>query len=166
MTWDFVEASPLRAGLALSAVVKKIANSLARLPAGLAGRSYQRSCESWSPRSGCSIVATDPPYYANVGYADLSDFFYVWLRRMLKTVFPDVFATLMVPKDEELIANPFRHGGKEGANRFFLDGMTNAMGRLAANGHADYPIVVYYAARQADRGRGRESPKTGLGNLS
>ena len=154
MTWDFVEASPLRAGLALSAVVKKIADSLARLPAGLAGRSFQESCENWSARSGCSIVATDPPYYANVGYADLSDFFYVWLRRVLKTVFPDVFATLMVPKDEELVANPFRHGGKKGADRFFLDGMTNAMGRLAENGHVDYPIVVYYAARQTDKGRG------------
>ena len=88
------------------------------------------------------------------GYADLSDFFYVWLRRVLKTVLPDVFATLMVPKDEELVANPFRHGGRKGADRFFLDGMTSAMGRLAENGHADYPIVVYYAARQTDKGRG------------
>ena len=160
MTWDFAEASPLQGGLALSAVVMKIADSLSRLPTGLVGRSYQGSCGNWSPRSGPPIVATDPPYYANVGYADLSDFFYVWLRRVLKTIFPDVFATLMVPKDEELVANPYRHGGRKGADRFFLDGMTKAMGRLAANSHADYPIVIYYAARQADRARGSGRSKT------
>ena len=87
-----------------------------------------------SPSSNCSclarqrcyskVVSTDPPYYDNIGYADLSDFFYVWLRRSLKPVFPDLFATLAVPKAEELVATPYRHGSKEKAEAFFLDGMT------------------------------------------
>ena len=66
------------------------------------------------------VVSTDPPYYDNIGYADLSDFFYVWLRRSLKSVFPDLFATLAVPKAEELVATPYRHGSKEKAEAFFL----------------------------------------------
>ena len=76
------------------------------------------------------LVSTDPPYYDNIGYADLSDFFYVWLRRSLGSVFPDLFATMAVPKTEELIATSYRHGSKEKAEAFFLDGMTDAMQRL------------------------------------
>ena len=84
------------------------------------------------------FVSTDPPYYDNIGYADLSDFFYVWLRRSLKPVFPDLFATLAVPKAEELVATPYRHGGKEKAEAFFLDGMTQAMHRLAEQAHPPF----------------------------
>ena len=87
------------------------------------------------------IVSTDPPYYDNIGYADLSDFFYVWLRRSLKPVFPDLFATLAVPKAEELVAAPYRHGGKEQAEAFFLDGMTQAMHRLAEQAHPAFPVT-------------------------
>ena len=76
------------------------------------------------------IVSTDPPYYDNIGYADLSDFFYVWLRRSLRLVFPELFATMSVPKEEELVATPYRHGGKEKAEQFFLAGMTQAMRQL------------------------------------
>ena len=81
------------------------------------------------------VVSTDPPYYDNIGYADLSDFFYVWLRRALKPSLPDLFATIAVPKAEELVATPYRHGGKEKAEAFFLDGMTQAMHRLAKQAH-------------------------------
>ena len=77
------------------------------------------------------VVSTDPPYYDNIGYADLSDFFYVWLRRSLKPLVPELFTTLAVPKAEELVATPARHGGKQRAESFFLDGMTRAMNRLA-----------------------------------
>ena len=77
------------------------------------------------------VVSTDPPYYDNVCYADLSDFFYVWLRRSLKGVFPDLFSTLAVPKSEELVATSYRHGSKQEAEIFFLNGMTQAMHRLA-----------------------------------
>ena len=90
---------------------------------------------SLQSRSTAKVVSTDPPYYDNIGYADLSDFFYVWLRRSLRPVFPDLFATLAVPKAEELVATPYRHGNKKKAEAFFLAGMTEAMRRLAEQTH-------------------------------
>ena len=96
------------------------------------------------------VVSTDPPYYDNIGYADLSDFFYVWLRRSLKPIFPDIFATLAVPKAEELIATPYRHESKEQAEAFFLDGMTSAMHNLAEQSHPAFPVTIYYAFKQSE----------------
>jgi putative DNA methylase len=100
--------------------------------------------------SDAKVVSTDPPYYDNVGYADLSDFFYVWLRRSLKSVFRDLFSTLAVPKAEELVATPYRHGSKEKAEAFFLNGMTQAMHRLAEQAHPAFPVTIYYAFKQAE----------------
>ena len=96
------------------------------------------------------LVSTDPPYYDNIGYADLSDFFYVWLRRSLRSVFPDLFATLAVPKAEELVATPYRHGSKEKAEAFFLNGMTLAVQRLAEQAHPGFPVTIYYAFKQSE----------------
>lgn len=96
------------------------------------------------------LVSTDPPYYDNIGYADLSDFFYVWLRRSLRPSFPELFATLAVPKAKELVATPYRHGSKEAAETFFLDGMTQAMRRLAEQAHTAFPVTIYYAFKQAE----------------
>lgn len=96
------------------------------------------------------IVSTDPPYYDNIGYADLSDFFYLWLRRSLRPVFPNLFATLAVPKAEELVATPYRHGTKDKAEAFFLDGMTRVMKRLADRAHPSVPVTIYYAFKQAE----------------
>jgi putative DNA methylase len=96
------------------------------------------------------LVSTDPPYFDNIGYADLSDYFYVWLRPMLKTIFPDLFATLAAPKAEELIATPYRHGSKVKAEEFFLSGMTQAMRRLAEQAHPAYPVTIYYAFKQTE----------------
>src|SRR5690606_23924285 len=87
------------------------------------------------------VVSTDPPYYDNIGYADLSDFFYVWMRRNLRETFPSLFATVAVPKDEELVATPYRHGNKEGAEKFFLDGMTDAMRNVAVQAHPVFPVT-------------------------
>ena len=98
------------------------------------------------------LISTDPPYYDNVGYADLSDFFYVWLRRSLRPVLPELFATLAVPKAEELVATPYRHGNKEKAEIFFLDGMTRAMHHLAERAHPTMPVSIYYAFKQSERG--------------
>jgi putative DNA methylase len=97
------------------------------------------------------VISTDPPYYDNIGYADLSDFFYVWLRRNLKPIFPSLYATLAVPKAEELVATPYRHGGKNQAETFFLDGMTSAMHNLAVQAHSAYPVTIYYAFKQAEK---------------
>ena len=96
------------------------------------------------------VVSTDPPYYDNIGYADLSDFFYVWLRRTLKPVFPDLFATLAVPKADELVATPYRHGGREAAESFFLGGMTGALRQLCEQAHPGFPVTIYYAFKQAE----------------
>jgi putative DNA methylase len=97
------------------------------------------------------IGSTDPPYYDNIGYADLSDFFYVWLRRSLKNIFPSLFATLAVPKSEELVATPYRHGNKEKAEKFFLDGMDacNApVGRAVASGLPSHHLLRVQAVRK------------------
>ena len=101
--------------------------------------------------SSSRVISTDPPYYDNIGYADLSDFFYVWLRRPMKPVFPDLFATLAVPKAEELVATPYRHGSKEKAETFFLAGMGQAMRRLAEQTHPGFPVTIYYAFKQSEK---------------
>lgn len=100
--------------------------------------------------SSGKAVSTDPPYYDNIGYADLSDFFYVWLRKSLKQTFPSLYATLAVPKSEELVATPYRHGGTEQAEAFFLEGMTRAMHSLAEQVHPALPVTIYYAFKQAE----------------
>ena len=96
------------------------------------------------------VVSTDPPYYDNIGYAELSDYFYVWLRKSLKPIFPGLYATLAVPKAEELVATPYRHGGKAEAEAFFLDGMTKAISNLAEQAHPAFPVTIYYAFKQAE----------------
>ncbi len=100
--------------------------------------------------SKAKYVSTDPPYYDNIGYADLSDFFYMWQRRSLRSVFPELLSTISVPKAEELVATPFRHGTKQKAERFFLDGMTKAMHNLAVQAHPGAPITIYYAFKQSE----------------
>ena len=111
--------------------------------------------------SSGKIISTDPPYYDNIGYADLSDFFYVWLRRSQRTVFPDLLATLEVPKVEELIATAYRHGSKEKAEVFFLDGMTKAFRLLAQQEHSAFPVTIYYAFKQSEAGGDDGTTNTG-----
>lgn len=155
MTWDFAEGNPFgksSSGFAECAevVAKVIAISLAPYEAK-EGIAIQRNAAAEFPREWRSpVISTDPPYYDNIGYADLSDFFYVCLRRVLRGSFPDLFATLVVPKDEELVATPYRHGGKKEAEVFFLDGMTEAMHRIAESAHPAFPTTIYYAFKQSE----------------
>ena len=128
--------------------------------ATVAGHSVQSDAQQQAI-SADKIVSTDPPYYDNVPYADLSDFFYVWLRRSLRPVFPDLFATLAVPKVEELVAFAYRHNGKAGAEAFFLDGMTQAMHRLAEQTHLAFPVTIYYAFKQAESDVAEGTASTG-----
>ena len=150
MVWDYAEANPLSesSGNVLLGV-EQASRMLQALGIGLPAFSLQEDAGSQTT-SADKVISTDPPYYDNIGYADLSDFFYVWLRRSLKPVFPDLFATLAVPKAEELVATPGRHGGKEKAEAFFLDGMTQAMHRLAEQAHPLFPVTIYYAFKQAE----------------
>ncbi len=149
MAWDFPEVNPFGGaagdfGATTTAVGKTISSAL-ELPSHV----FQEDAQTQS-LSMSKVVSTDPPYYDNIGYADLSDFFYVWLRRSLRTVFPDLFATLAVPKAEELVATPYRHGGKERAEAFFLNGMTQAMHRISVQAHPAFPVTIYYAFKQAE----------------
>ena len=96
------------------------------------------------------VVSTDPPYYDNIAYADLSDFFYVWMRHNLKTIYPSLFSTIATPKEEELVAAPYRHNGKENAELFFLKGMTKVMSNIANISNQAFPVTIYYAFKQSE----------------
>lgn len=103
------------------------------------------------------MISTDPPYYDNIGYSDLSDFFYVWLRRSLRDVHPSILSTMLVPKSDELVANPYRHHGKDGAQKFFEDGFREVFQTARISASVDYPIAIYYAFKQQDSAFGGES---------
>jgi putative DNA methylase len=150
MAWDYPEISPFSSGLEFTAIADGICKSLESLPVNSTGTSFQHDSASLPIAKHSIFVSTDPPYYDNIGYADLSDFFYVWLRRSLRLVFPSLFATIAVPKSEELVATPYRHGSKEAAEAFFLDGMTRAMSRLAEYAHPACPVTIYYAFKQSE----------------
>ena len=161
MVWDYAESNPLSdsSGNFEGGIVSIVAGlaSMAPIASGYAKQSDAQTQEVASAK----VISTDPPYYDNIGYADLSDFFYVWLRRSMKSVFPDLFTTLAVPKVEELVATPYRHGGKEKAEAFFLDGMTQAMHRLAVQAHPAFPVTIYYAFKQAESDGGDGTTNTG-----
>jgi putative DNA methylase len=161
MTWDYAEANPMCASSGnWMAMVDWTWKALETTPACAAGFAAQSDSQTQSVSSN-KVVSTDPPYYDNIGYADLSDFFYVWMRRALRPVFPDLFATMAVPKAEELVATPYRHGSKEKAETFFLDGMTQAMHRLAEQAHPAYPVTIYYAFKQSESDGGDGTTNTG-----
>lgn len=150
MVWDYAEANPMcESSGNWMAMVDWTWKALETVPARSTGWAGQADAQTQSVSAG-KVVSTDPPYYDNIGYADLSDFFYVWLRRSLRYILPDVFSTLAVPKTEELVATPYRHGGKENAEKFFLDGMTEAMTRLVELAHPAFPITIYYAFKQSE----------------
>ncbi|MCZ7570813.1 MAG: DUF1156 domain-containing protein [Ardenticatenaceae bacterium] len=150
MVWDYAEVNPL-AGAAgdVTVSLSGIARVIGDCSALKVGIITQEDARTQMVAAGMT-VSTDPPYYDNIGYADLSDFFYVWLRRSLRSVFPDLFATLAVPKAEELVAMPYRHGSKDSAEKFFLDGMRQAMHRLAEQAHPAFPVTIYYAFKQSE----------------
>jgi putative DNA methylase len=150
MVWDFADLNPFAgAGGDFLGIVDGAVKTLYNSPPPARGSADQADAAT-QKSSTDRIVSTDPPYYDNIGYADLSDFFYVWLRKSLRPVFPELFATLAVPKAEELVATPYRHGSKEKAETFFLNGMTQAMQRLAEQSHPAFPVTIYYAFKQSE----------------
>jgi putative DNA methylase len=150
MVWDFAETSPLNdsAG-AVYFGIEYLSKALELFDPKAEGHVVQADAASQSV-SVEKLVSTDPPYFDNVGYSDLSDFFYVWLRKSMKPLFPELFATIAAPKAEELIASAYRHGGHEGAEMFFLSGMTGAMSRIGAQSHPAFPVTIYYAFKQSE----------------
>lgn len=150
MVWDFADLNPFAgAGGDFEGIVeaaqKVLQASLTIAPGHSAQADAATQLISWD-----KVISTDPPYYDNIGYADLSDYSYVWLRQTMRHVFPDLFATVAVPKAEELVATPYRHGSKEKAETFFLDGMTRAMRRLVEQTHPAFPVTIYYAFKQSE----------------
>ncbi len=148
MAWDFCELNPLAdVGGAWSRSLKIVSESFEGLGRGAPAVVVQRPAEQQPERV---LISTDPPYYDNIGYADLSDFFYVWLRRSLRSVHPELLGTMLVPKSEELVANPHRHDGPGGAKDFFENGFRRVFARARETALAEYPITVYYAFKQSD----------------
>ncbi|WP_353709406.1 DUF1156 domain-containing protein [Cellulosimicrobium sp. ES-005] len=150
MTWDYVEINVFSTSVGnFGAHLEWVSAGIDALPAGpRTGRVTQSDASTRDYRG--LLIATDPPYYDNIGYSDLSDFFYVWLRRSLRSIHPDLFGTMLVPKAEELVANPYRHGGKQQAEKFFEDGFERVFGRARDSASPDYPITVFYAFKQAE----------------
>ena len=155
MAWDYSEANPLSSSSGSWTVVAVgIHRGMEPTVVDASFRGLGRALNLDATTQTTSldkVVSTDPPYYDNIGYADLSDFFYVWLRRSLRKVFPDLFTTLAVPKAEELVATPYRHGNKVEAEKFFLDGMGEAMQRLTKQTYPGFPVTIYYAFKQTER---------------
>lgn len=162
MTWDYPEANPFSQGSGSweQTCMDWIERYVKTIQSKVLCRSIQADAQTQNLSQDC-VVSTDPPYYDNIGYADLSDYFYVWLRRSLRTVFGDLFSTVAVPKAEELVATPSRHGGRAEAEHFFLDGMTKAMGRLAKQTHPAFPVTIYYAFKQAENDSSAGTASTG-----
>jgi putative DNA methylase len=162
MIWDYTEANPFSAscgnwdGACLGWIPKVIESLPGGAPAGI-GR--QAAAQDSPPDhalaqtpdlANCIVISSDPPYYDNIGHADLSDFFYVWQRRTLAKIHPDLFRTMLVPKAKELVASPYRHGGKKQAEAFFLTGMSAALERMAECNKRGLPATIYYAFKQSE----------------
>ena len=164
MTWDYAEAPPFgtTSGSWLGGIkwISKAIDLLPQTDRYQEGRGVQADATNQALVPS-TVVSTDPPYYDNIGYADLSDFFYVWLRRSIKWLFPDLFTTLAVPKAEELVATPYRHGSRKAAESFFLGGMTQAFHQLTIQSHPGYPTTIYYAFKQSETKRGAGTSSTG-----
>lgn len=150
MTWDFAEANPFSGSTgSWSGSLEWIPKFLDRTIGGKVGIVKQMDARAASGLSNV-LISTDPPYYNNIVYADFSDFFYVWLRKMLKDDYPDIFNTMLTPKSEELIANPYRFDGSfDDAKDFFETGMLSALKQIYTES-GDYPVSIYYAYKQKE----------------
>ena len=167
MSWDFAEGNPFAdSSGSLAIMIRAVSLAVERTPAR--GPSVAEQADAATRDYSGVVISTDPPYYDNIGYSDLSDFFYVWLRRSLKGIHPRLLSTVLVPKEEELVANPYRHGGRDGAKDFFEDGFERVFARARRNANPDYPMTVYYAFKQSETtaaGRGSTGWATILGAM-
>lgn len=150
MVWDYSEANAF-SGMAgdFSVTLNNMMRVVDRFVSCGNGNAIQVDAQKQNLSEG-KVISTDPPYYDNVPYADISDYFYVWIRRSLRSVYPSLFSTMAVPKVEELVAARHRQGTKEAAEQFFLAGMTEAMHRIAEQAAPSFPSTIYYAFKQAD----------------
>jgi len=159
MVWDFAETNHFSSSTRnFLDAVEWVAKTLEFLSPANAGAAQQGDATATIDRDQPMLISTDPPYYDNVGYADLSDFFYIWLRRSLDSIYPSLFSTLLTPKAQELVATPYRFGGdRSKAEQFFEDGLKQAFSCMRQTQHPAFPITVYYAFKQAEAERNRDS---------
>lgn len=155
MVWDHAEANPLSESSGSWSVLLRNLMKCFEADSFNFYREMEGTAQSFDAQTDCGLrnimISTDPPYYDNIGYADLSDFFYVWMRQSLKDTYPELFSTMLVPKAEELIATPYRHDGSvEKAKDFFEDGMLSACKQMYQYAREDIPITIYYAYKQSD----------------
>ena len=154
MQWSFAETNPLAGA---GGDIAGTANSVAENLQVLANRGYLEifailAAQNNSFSDKPIIFSTDPPYYDNIGYADLSDFFYIWLRRSMAAIWPSLFRRLTTPKEDELVATPYRHGGREAAESFFMAGMAQALEAMRHAASDSAPLTIYYAFKQSEAG--------------
>lgn len=149
MVWDYAEANPFSSSSGnFLGQIDWVCKALSNLPAAATGSASQVSASTRDYAN--RVVSTDPPYYDNIGYSDLSDFFYVWLRRSLGGIHGRTLGTMLTPKADELVANPYRHDGKEGAKQFFVEGFNQVFARMREEASPTVPLTVYYAYKQED----------------
>ncbi len=153
MVWDFAESNVFAdssgnfermCGLIAKVIEHQFASS------SVLGVAHQSDAKCLNKLERNILISTDPPYYDNIGYADLSDFFYVWMRRPLRVIFPSIFDTILVPKEPELIASPYRHGSKEAANKHFETGLHRTFLSIRGFASLHFPLTVYYAFKQQE----------------
>ncbi|MGI8407602.1 MAG: DUF1156 domain-containing protein [Actinomycetota bacterium] len=164
MTWDYAEGDPFSNSTANALdAVDWIAKVIERTPASGIGVARQADARAADVRA---LVATDPPYYDNIGYADLSDFFYVWLRESLRAVHPSLFETMVTPKSAELIATPFRHGGSRAdSEAYFEEGFVDVFQRCRELSPEGLPMTLFYAFKQAEKEGGDGVASTGWSTM-
>lgn len=161
MVWDYAESNPFsNSSGCFNNMLEWVFKCIIEFPAATEGEVKQ-----FDAQSDCGLrnimVSTDPPYYDNIGYADLSDFFYVWMRQALKQTYPNLFRTMLVPKAEELVATPYRFDGSvEKARDFFEDGMLHTCQQIYQYAREDVPVTIYYAYKQSDTDTGESEAKT------
>ena len=151
MTWDYAEANPFSGRMgSWESMLKTTVRAIPTLHTPIAGETAQRDARARIAEVGTCLISTDPPYYDNISYADLSDFFFVWLRRNLADVWPDEASTLLTPKAEELIANQYRAGSKKAANEYFESGMQEVFAEAARKADPRFPAAIFYAFKAAE----------------
>lgn len=152
MTWDYAEGNILgKSSVGITTCLSSISSYLDIATPNFGTACWQQDAQSRSDRTNSVIISTDPPYYDNISYADLSDYFYVWLRLMLRDTLPELFGTVSTPKREELIVSPYRaHDGAQSPEDFFLFGMKKTIARILDEAHPCFPTTIYYAFKQAE----------------
>ncbi len=164
MTWDYAEANPFSSSSGcFDNMLEWVFKSLLEFPATITGTAIQQDAQTDCGLRNL-VISSDPPYYDNIGYADLADYFYIWMRQSLKSTYPQLFRTMLVPKEEELVATPYRfEGSKEKARDFFEDGMVQACRQFYRYAREDVPVTIYYAYKQSESDEGNNTSQASTG---